>query len=1016
VNRNRSHFSSVKRARAVKKCARRIRQHGWILAFCCAALHLAPLRAQDPEQTEPLQALASQARSILRDRCGDCHGAETSESGLRLDTRKGIEKGGDFGPVVLPGHPEKSELLLRVTTENEEKAMPPDGDRLEDEEIAILREWIAAGSPWPHTDQNEAEERDPRLDHWAWQALRSPTVPAANPDWKSHPQLESEQNPIDLFVRAKLAAEKLTPAPPADRRTLIRRLYFDLHGLPPSPEEIAAFVADPDPLAYEKLVDRLLASPRYGERWARHWLDVVHYGDTHGYDKDQPRPNAWPYRDYVIRALNEDKPYARFIEEQIAGDVLSPETRDGQEAIGMIAAGPWDLIGHLEVPETKTDGKIARHLDRDDMVANTIGTFNSVTIHCAQCHQHKFDPITQEDYYSLQAVFAAIDRDDREYSPDPAVQKQLVDLKLRLGDLQQRRDQLAKQLAEQGGEELAQIDKRIAEAGGGASSAQGGYHSQIETSPSVTKWVQIDLGSPQDIRDLILHPCYDDFNGIGAGFGFPLRYRIEVSDDPEFREGVTLVSDQTASEVPNPGVAAQNHPTEVKAQHVRVTATQLVSRANDYIFALAEIEVLSPSGENLAQGKTVRSLDSIEAPPRWTRANAVDGLSPARASTDPKPLQARRRELLAAQGLTALSEELAKISSDLAATEAERKSLQPIAKVYAATTHKRSGQPRTIHLLARGNVLTPMQEVSPGTLALLEMLPSRFELRPDHGEGDRRVALAKWLSDPSNPLTWRSIVNRVWQYHFGQGIVATPNDFGLNGSLPSHPELLDWLAVWFRDQGGSLKALHKLILCSVAYRQSSTPRAECLAIDADNRLLWRQTPRRLEAEGIRDSVLAVSGTLDLTMGGPGWQDFKIEHPEHSPHYEYELANPEDRSLWRRSIYRFIVRSQTQPFMTVLDCADPSMRVDRRNQSISALQALALLNNGLMLVQAKEFAARVTREAGGDLSAQVTRAYQLAVGRDPDDTERDALVALGKSHGLENVCRTLFNLNEFVWID
>jgi mono/diheme cytochrome c family protein len=980
-------------------------------------LLLSPATLTAQEKTPALEETqAIRVRKLLRERCGDCHGAETRESGLRLDIRKGIEKGGDFGPVVLPGKPDQSELLRRVTTDNEEKAMPPDGDRLEEEEVALLRDWIAAGAPWPSSAKEEAEERDPRLDHWAWQALKSPTPPAANPEWKSNPKLEPEQNPIDLFVRAKLAAEKLSPAPAADRRTLIRRLYFDLHGLPPSPEEIDAFVADPDPQAYEKLVDRLLASPRYGERWARHWLDVVHYGDTHGYDKDQPRPNAWPYRDYVIRALNEDKPYARFIEEQIAGDVLYPDTRDGQEAVGMIAAGPWDLIGHLEVPETKTDGKIARHLDRDDMVANTIGTFNSVTIHCAQCHQHKFDPITQEDYYSLQAVFAAIDRDEREYSPDPAIQKQLVELKQRIRNLQQRRDQLTKQLAEQGGEQLAQIDKRIAEAGRGASSAQGGYHSQIEAAPSITKWVQIDLGSPQEILNVVLHPCYDDFNGIGAGFGFPLRYRIEASDDPEFGSGVTLVSDHTAGEVPNPGVAAQSHPAEAKAQYVRVTATQLVPRANDYIFALAEIEVLSPGGENLALGKTVSSLDSIEAPTRWTRGNAVDGLSPARAAIAPKPLQAERSELLAAKGLSALSDELTKTSNDLVKTEAERKSLQPIAKVYAATTHKRSGQPRTIHLLARGNVLTPMQEVSPGTLALLEMLPSRFELPADHSEGDRRVALAKWLSDSNNPLTWRSIVNRVWQYHFGQGIVATPNDFGLMGTAPTHPELLDWLSIWFRDNGGSLKSLHKLIVMSSTYRQSSAPREECLASDSDNRFLWRQTPRRLEAEAIRDAVLSVSGSLDLAMGGPGWQDFKIEHPEHSPHYEYELANPEDRSLWRRSVYRFIVRSQTQPFMTVLDCADPSMRVDRRNQSISALQALALLNNGLMLVQAKEFANRVTREAGQELSAQVTRAYQLAVGRDPDDAERDALIALGKSHGLENVCRTLFNLNEFVWID
>jgi len=356
------------------------------------------------------------------------------------------------------------------------------------------------------------------------------------------------------------------------------------------------------------------------------------------------------------------------------------------------------------------------------------------------------------------------------------------------------------------------------------------------------------------------------------------------------------------------------------------------------------------------------------------------------------------------------------VAGRLATLAAERNGLKPRQQVYAATTHKRAGEPRPIHFLARGNVLTPLHEVSPGTLSLLEMLPSRFDLPQGHHEGERRVALARWLSSHDNPLTWRSIVNRVWQYHFGQGLVATSDDFGLMGSRPSHPELLDSLAGEFRDRGGSLKTLHRWILCSATYRQASAPRQDGLAVDADNRLLWRQTPRRLEAEAIRDAVLAVAGTLDLTMGGPGWQDFVIEHPEHSPHYKYELADPADRSLWRRSVYRFIVRSQTQPFLTVLDCADPSMRVDRRNQSISALQALALLNNGLMLVQAREFAERVRSEVGDSLPAQIARAHHLALGRPPEPVEQAALESLGADHGLENVCRALFNLNEFVWID
>lgn len=960
-------------------------------------------------------------RELFITRCADCHGADTRESGLRLDTQKGIRKGGDFGPVAISGKPEASELIQRVTSKDEKKVMPPDGPPLTEDQVALLKRWIQENLPWPSGHEEETEETDPRMKHWAWQPLEAPRVPAppvfsGKPADTNQGSIEAERNPIDHFIRSKLAQQSLTPSPLADRRTLIRRLYYDLHGLPPTPDQIQQFVDSTDPQAYEKLVDRLLDSPRYGERWARHWLDVVHYGDTHGYDKDQPRPNAWPYRDYVIRALNEDKPYARFIEEQIAGDVLYPDTRDGVEALGMIAAGPWDLIGHLEVPETKTDGKIARHLDRDDMVANTIGTFCSVTIQCAQCHQHKFDPISQEDYYSLQAVFAAIDRDDREYSADPLVQRKMGELKKVIIDLKAKKAQIDAAIAARGGDELARIDQQIREAGKSPATAQGGYHSSIETSDQVPKWVQIDLGSSQDIQSVALHPCYDDFNSIGAGFGFPKRFRIEVSDDPEFKHGNLIVSDQTANDYPNPGVEKQVFTTNTKGRYLRVTATQLVKRANDFIFALAEVEVLSPTGENLSSKRTVTALDSIEAPPRWTLSNAVDGVSPHNVSADVPTLKGARKDLLVEKGLSAESESLDALEGELASAEKHLKELGPIAKVYSATTHKRGGVPRNIHLLARGNVLNPITEVAPGTLSLISSLSNRFELPANHVEGDRRVALANWLTDPQNPLTWRSIVNRVWQYHFSQGIVNTPNDFGIMGIPPTNQDLLDWLAVWFREQGGSIKSLHKLIVCSATYRQASTPRAECLASDADNRYLWRYTPRRLEAEALRDSVLAVAGTLDLKAGGPGWQDFKVEHPEHSPHYEYQLADPEDKSIWRRSIYRFIVRSQTQPFMTVLDCADPSMRVDKRNQSISAQQALALLNNGIMLVQAREFANRIRKQAGAELKDQVRMAYKDAIGREPESDELISIIELGELHGLENVCRTLFNLNEFVWID
>ncbi|MGH9203564.1 MAG: DUF1549 domain-containing protein, partial [Vicinamibacterales bacterium] len=348
---------------------------------------------------------------------------------------------------------------------------------------------------------------------------------------------------------ATLDEKGLRPSPEAGRRTLIRRLSFDLIGLPPTPEEIESFLADKDSWAYEKLVDRLLASPHHGERWARHWLDVVHFGETHGYDKDKPRPNAWPYRDYVIRALNEDKPYARFVEEQLAGDILFPGTRDGIEALGFIAAGPWDLIGHEEVPESKIDGKIARHLDRDDMVANTFQTFNSLTVQCAQCHNHKFDPIPQEDYYSLQAVFAALDRTDRTYDTDPAVAKKRAALEAEQATLLLRRKELDERIAARAGAALTELDKRIATAEQAAKKGDAfGYHSNIEKSQDAAKWVQVDLGRPVALDRVVLHPCKDEFNSIGEGFGFPARFKIEVSDDAAFSSAVWLVSGRTDQE------------------------------------------------------------------------------------------------------------------------------------------------------------------------------------------------------------------------------------------------------------------------------------------------------------------------------------------------------------------------------------------------------------------------------------------------------------------------------------
>ena len=741
---------------------------------------------------------------LLEQRCVRCHSGDEPKGGLDLSRAKGLGAGGESGEVISGSNPDESLLIDFVT--GDDPAMPEGGPPLTEEEVAILRQWIESGANWPENKILKAKPGD--ADWWSLQPIAQPPVPETSSAWI--------RTPIDDFVLQKLLEQQLTPSPEANRRTLIRRLTFDLHGLPPTLKEIDAFVGDDDPHAYEKLVDRLLASPRYGERWARHWLDVVHYGDTHGYDKDKRRPHAWPYRDYVIRSFNDDKPYAQFVKEQLAGDVLSPDDSDGVIATGFIVAGPWDFVGHVELREGTLDKAITRNLDRDDMVTNTMATFCSLTVHCARCHDHKFDPITQEDYYSLQAVFAGIDRADRPYDVDPQVEAQRRELQAQRYDLRTRIEAAKKENAD---------------------------------------------------------------NPAAAYLELQLK-AVETS----------------LAELPKPPL-------------VYAAATTFPKTAN-----------FSPTG----------------------------------------------------------------------------------------------GHPRPIHLLVRGSEKQPAAIVGPGTISCLPELPSRFELDNPDDEGARRIQLADWITDTNNPLTWRSIVNRVWHYHFGRGIVDSPNDFGRMGALPTHPELLDWLAADFRDNGQSLKRLHKLIVTSAVYRQSSEHDEQYAKIDSGNQYLWRANRRQLEAEALRDSVLEVSGKLNTEMYGPGFDLFGFID-DHSPHYLYDKHDPDDPRGLRRSIYRFIVRSVPDPFMETLDCADPSQNVPVRNSTVTALQALALLNNKFMVRQAEHFAARAEQHAD-QLPAQIEFAFQTALGRAPHERELQTLVAYAGQHGLANACRLLFNAHEFLFVD
>ena len=862
---------------------------------------------------------------------------------------------------------------------------------------------------------------------WSIQPLHRPEVPTLE-----NSSSVQRIHPVDAFIRSTLASRHLSPAAEAPRRTLIRRAFFDLTGLPPAPKEVEAFIADPNEQAYERLVDQLLASPRYGERWARHWLDVVHFGETHGYDKDKSRPNAWPYRDYVIRSFNDDKPYARFVQEQIAGDALFPFTRDGIEALGFIAAGPWDFIGHEEVSETKIDGRIARHLDRDDMVANTMQTFVSLTVQCAQCHDHKFDPITQEDYYSLQAVFAAVDRTNKRYDLDPDVARKRQELEQGLKQLAARKAQRVLSVESRAADAFTALDRQIKDAGSKMKSADAfGYHSAIETQQDSNKWVQVDLGASHAIDRVILHACQDDFNGIGEGFGFPLRFRVEASDDATFQSQVRTLSDRSTEDQANPKLSPWVIEGKgFKARFVRVTATKLALRQNDFIFALAELEVTSATTHNVARGALVTALDSVEAPIRWQKSNLTDGSYAGQTAGGADTVAALQKQRTELWNRHISEDELrseTKDAEEYAARKGEADTLPEQRMAYVAAVHRgagnflgtggQEGKPRVIRILNRGDVQKPGREVTPGAVQALAFRPGRFELATNHNEFERRAALARWITDPANPLTWRSMANRVWQYHFGQGLVDTPGDFGRMGGKPSHPELLDWLACELRDDPGqSLKRLHRILMTSATYRQASSAVSEVgQQQDSGNRLLWRMSRRKLEAEAIRDSVIFVAGKLDLSMGGPSFQDFVIEKPEHSPHYEYRLHDPEDPKSHRRSVYRFLVRSQQQPFMTTLDCADPSMQVGKRNEGVSPLQALAVLNNALVLSMSRHFAEKL-EATSGDLRARVAGAFYEALGRPADADELSRLVSFASEYGLANFCRVLFNLNEFAFAD
>ncbi|MFN0076349.1 MAG: DUF1553 domain-containing protein [Prosthecobacter sp.] len=931
-------------------------------------------------------------RPLLQESCIECHGEKKHKGELRLDAKPFAFKGGHDGPAIVAGKPDKSPLYQRITNTDDKERMPPKGDALSPSQIAAIKTWIESGAVWPENAADKAALADKRLSHWAWQPLTKFGMPQS----------------IDSIIQAKLAENKLQPSPEADRRSLIRRLTFNLHGLPPTPAEVEAFRQDKDPKAYEKLIDRLLASPRYGERYARHWLDIAHYADTHGFERDQRRDNAWRYRDYVIHALNADKPYDQFLREQIAGDVLN---QPSIVATGFLAAGPYDFVGQVE---TKSDvlRRSARTLDLDDMVTQVMTAACGVTVNCARCHDHKLDPISQREYYSLWSVFAGLKRGDRDL--DTAESARLTAERAKT---QTRLRQVTTELAKLTGEGLDLADM-IGKKGTGIDLRNGsltiaklGYHRDIKSNrqtlvPSVPSVLFVSV--PNDLPSGIPATSGHTWDAIRNG---PLNAQVSTTiDGTDYaKDGHSILGLHANSAVTFDLKEIRKVSGYAK---MRFTAMLGFGANQQAARSLADFTVFIGSEQKFQRLKMRKDesahLDlSIPTDAPTITLIATDGgdgisndllfLGDAKLTLDieSQPLSAAdkaRVNALRAEEKQLSAKLNAKVTTD---------------KVYAVIADK----PPAVQILKRGDPESPADEsIPPGTLSLLrDLKPALGTL--DAPEGDRRKALAAWITDPRNPLTRRVIVNRLWHWHFGQGIVNTPSDFGLGGGQPSHPELLDYLADELLKSGWSLKHMHKLIVTSQAYRQRSD---RAVGSDGSNRFLWRQNPRRIEAEATRDFVLAISGKLNLQQtGGPGFTDFTYTEG-YAPVYQHITADTPE--LWRRSIYRFVVRSTPQKFLTTLDCPDPANLTPARMTTTTALQSLALFNNDFILRQSRYFAERLQHEAGTDLAKQIHQAYALAFSREPTAEEQQLATEFIKANELFAFCRSLFNANEFVYVD
>ncbi|WP_395093746.1 DUF1553 domain-containing protein [Armatimonas sp.] len=851
---------------------------------------------------------------------------------------------------------------------------------------------------------------------WSLQPVQLPPIPrpAGGIKWA--------RNPIDAFVLAKLEAKGLKPAPEADRRTLIRRVSFDLTGLPPTPQEIAAFLADAAPNAYEKLVERLLASPHYGERWGRHWLDVARFGESHGFEYDHLREHAWRYRDYVVNALNADKPYDQFIREQVAGDVLESAGEDGVIATGFLVAGPQDEAGK-GAPGLQVRLR-AREEELEDMIGLVGQTFLGLSVNCARCHDHKFDPIPARDYYRLKSALAGAQPGNRSVLTKTQAESralQMQQLRAKQAECQSQLRRIEEPIRAQLLQERKGTGRPIPVAPQpllcwtfenlpGGRLKLDGKSGRFQSEPLTRELREKTLEAWVSLADL-------DQQGGSA-------LTIETENGAQF-DGIVFGERQHAQWIS--GSEFYHRTKDLDAPQETASPNELVQLVIVYhddgriqLFRNGKPYAAAYQPENAARTYPAGKTHLLIGPRHTGSTNFLRGeIEEARvydrALTDAEVAESYRQTPfnVAPEMLEAALTPEERRQRDRLRAESERlakqlKTLEIPVQAYAVV----SQQPQPTQLLLRGDVQSKGEIVTPGGLSALSACSPHFGLAADSPEAQRRLALASWLTDSRNPLTARVIVNRVWQGHFGHGIVGTPNDFGNNGESPSHPELLDWLATAFSGPGAwSLKKLHRVILLSSTYRQSGQFDPKAAKIDADNHLLWRFSPHRLEAEAVRDSMLAISGQLNPALGGPSFRPFTVSN--YGSDF-YQLIDKDTPEFNRRTLYRMGVQSARNPLLETLDCPDPSTKTPKRTVTTTPIQALALMNDSFVLRQSRAFATRIIHEAGSTPSAQITAAYTRALGRLPTPTERTRALAHLKAHSLDSLCWALFNSSEFLY--